>query len=197
MDIAVTVRAAPVKEENRSPPSWSDGVTGRRHMTLRADPRIGNFEKPVIDRTMRLVAGGAVLYGWRMLPEKRSAPLGMAGIAVFVNACLLELGRIGRPVRVVAIGTGEFPFSERHMGGAHELRRSLQMALAANFRLGALVGEDGLVADLGKLEAVGGLLHDGMTVDATDSTSGMRACLPVGLNSLLMALEAGLVLRLG
>jgi len=83
------------------------------------------------------------------------------------------------------------------VGGAHELGFSLQVALAADLNLSSLVEKDSFVVDLGQLEAVGGLLHDRVAVGANNSTTGMGACLPVGLNSLLMALEAGVVLDLG
>ena len=57
------------------------------------------------------------------------------------------------------------------MGRAHELGLSLQVALAANLYLGPLVKEDGLVADLGELETIRGLLHDRVAVGANDSTA--------------------------
>lgn len=57
-------------------------------MTLRADPGICDLEKPVIDRTMRLMAVGAVLHDRRMLPEEGSAPFRMAHITGFIDARL-------------------------------------------------------------------------------------------------------------
>ncbi len=166
-------------------------------MTLHAEPRIGNFKEPVIDRAMGLVAVGTTFHDRSMLPEKRAASLCMASVAVLVDALLDELGRIGCAVRVVATGTGQLPFGERHMGGAHELRLSLQMARAAKLILRALVGEDSLVADLGELEAVGGLLHERVTIHASDPAAGMGAGFPIGLHAALVALEAALVLRPG
>jgi hypothetical protein len=47
---------------------------------------------------------------------------------------LLKLGRIGGAMRIMAIRADELSFSERHMGRAIELRVSLQVTLAANFR---------------------------------------------------------------
>ena len=73
-------------------------------MARGAEPRVRDFEKPVIDGSVRLVTVGAVLKRRRMFPQERPAPLGMAGVTVFIDAGLLELGRIGGAVRIVAVG---------------------------------------------------------------------------------------------
>jgi len=169
----------------------------RVHVTLSAKPWVRNFEQPVVYRPVRLMAIGAIFYDRRMLPKKRPAPLGVAHVTGFINACLYELGRIRSSVRVVAVRTGHLSFLERHVRGAHELALSLQVALGTHLYLRSLVKEGRLVADLGKLEAVGSLLHDRVAVGANNSPASMGACLPVSLNSLLMALEAGVVLHLG
>ena len=83
------------------------------------------------------------------------------------------------------------------MGRTLELRLSLQMALVANFGLGALIGKNGLISDLRKLILVARLFHYRMAVDASDSAAGLGACLPVGLHSFLMALETAIVLCFG
>ena len=132
-----------------------------------------------------------------MLPHERTSPLCVAGVAVLVHARLLEHDRVGGAVRIVAVATGDLSLPQRHVRGALERGFSLQVALAANLGLSALVKKGRLVIDLGKLEAVGGLLHDRMTADATDSTAGMRTRLPIGLHALLVALEAAFVLRFG
>ncbi len=168
----------------------------RMEMTLSAKSRIGDFEQPVIDRAVRLMAGSAILHRRRMLPKKRPASLSMAHETGFINAWLNELRRIRSSVRVVAVRTGHLSFPERHVRGAHKLAFSLEVALTANFNLRPLVEKGSLVIDLGKLKAVTGFLHNRVTVDASESTTSMRACLPVSLDSFLMALEAGFVLRL-
>jgi hypothetical protein len=140
------------------------------------------------------MAIGAIFYDRRMLPKIRPASLGVAHVTGFINAWLYELRRIRSSVRVVAVRTGHLSFPERHVRGAHKLALSLEVALTANFNLRSLVEKGSLVIDLGQLEAVGLFLHYGVTVDASESTTGMRACLPVSLNSLLMALKAGFVL---
>ena len=100
-------------------------------------------------------------------------------------------------MRIVAIGANEFPLSERHMGGAHELRFALEMALTANFRLRALVKKRRVVVDLGKLITVGGFFHQRVTADAGHAAARVRTRLPIGLNSPLMAGETRRVLYLG
>jgi len=196
MDLTVTVGAAPVKKEDRGPSPRSDRVTSCQ-MTLCANPWVSNFEQPVVYRAVRLMAIGAILNCGSMLPEERSASFCMAHETGLIDARLFELGRIRSPVRVVAVSAGQLPFSKRHVGRTHELGFPLQMALAADLYLRSLVKKGRLVVDLGELEAVGGFLHDRVAVGANNSTSGMRACFPVGLHSLLMALEASVVLDLG
>ena len=196
MDLTVTVGAAPVKKEARGPSPRSDRVTSCQ-MTLCANPWVSNFEQPVVYRTVRLMAIGAILNCGSMLPEERSASFCMAHETGLIDARLFELGRIRSPVRVVAVSAGQLPFSKRHVGRTHELGFPLPMAFAADLYLRSLVKKGRLVVDLGELEAVGGFLHDRVAVGANNSTSGMRACFPVGLHSLLMALEASVVLDLG
>ncbi len=195
MNLAVTVGAAPVEEEDRGAAARSGGVKSRL-MALGADPRVSNFEESVVDRTVRLVAVGTILKDRRMLPEEGATPLRMALVTSLVHACPSKLRRVGRPVRVVTIGTSQLPFRKRHMRRALELSLSLEVALAANLRLRSLVEERSFVTDLGELKAVCGFLHDGVAIDAGDAATGMRARLPIGLHAPLMALEAGLILRL-
>ena len=189
----MTVCAAPVKEKLRSESPRRAGME-IVYMTGGADPRIGKFKEPVVVRSVRVMAVAAIFHDRHMLPHERTPPFRMAGVAVLVHARLLEHDRVGRAVRIVAVTTGDLSLPQRHVRGALERGFSLQVALAANLGLGPLVKKGRLVIDLGKLEAVGGLLHDRMTVDAADSAPGMRACFPVGLHSALMAGQAGLVL---
>ncbi len=99
-------------------------------------------------------------------------------------------------MRVMTIGACNLPFPERHVGGAHELGFSLQMALSANLDLRLLVEERCLVVHLSQLESVAGLLHESMAIHAGNAPTGMGACPPVGLNASLMTLQTGFVLTL-
>jgi len=121
----------------------------------------------------------------------------MAGVAVFVDARLFQLRRVGTAVRIVAVATADLSFSHRHVRRAHELRFSLQMTLAAYFDIGALVEKRSLVVELCELMPVAGFLHHGMAVDARQAAPRVGACFPIGLNPLLVALETRLVLNFG
>jgi len=193
MDLAMTVRAAPVEKTARL---WRiiRSVTG---VTLGAEPRQAHFEQAVVNAAVGFVAIGAIIRNRRMFMQEGASPLRMAGEAVLGDAVLFELCRIGAAMRVVAIRTGNLSFFHWHVGRAHQLGLALQMALAADFGLGALVKKRGLVADLGKLIAVTGLFHDRVTIDAGDAAAGVGARLPVGLHASLVAAKAGLVLDLG
>jgi hypothetical protein len=191
----MTVGATTIKEKPRG------RAPGRGRMlclgvTLSAEPGIGNSEQAIVDRPVRLMAGGAILQDRRVFPKKGSAPLRVTGVTVFINSRLNELRWIRRSVRIMTVRTGELSFAKRHMGGAHELRFTLEMALAADFRLRALVKERGPVANLGKLISVGGFLHDGVATNATHATSRMWARFPVGLNAALMTGQTGFILSL-
>jgi hypothetical protein len=105
MDLAVTVGAAPIKEKYRSRRPRRHRVL-RRIMARGAKPRVRDFEKPIIDGSVGLMTVATVLKRRRMLPQKRPAPLGMAGVTVFIDAGLSELRRIGGAVRIVAVRTG-------------------------------------------------------------------------------------------
>ena len=104
MDLTVTVGTASVKEENRSRRPRRHRVTGCV-MARGAEPRIGHFEKPIIDGSVGLVAVAAVFKRRRMFPQKRPAPLGVAGVTVVIDAGLFELRGIGGAMRIVAVGT--------------------------------------------------------------------------------------------
>ncbi len=119
VNLTMTVGAAPVKEENRISVPRCAGVPPM-DMALGADPGIRNFKKPVVVRSVRIMAVSAVLNDRRMLPEEGSPSLRMTRVAVFVDACLLELGRVRCAVRVMAVGTGKLPFPERHVRRALE-----------------------------------------------------------------------------
>jgi len=193
VDLAMTVRAAPVEKTARL---WRiiRSVTG---VTLGAEPRQAHFEQAVVDGTVGFMAIGTIVRSRGMLMKEGTSPFRMAGITVLIDARLLELRRIWRAVRIVAIRTGNLSFLHGHVGRAHQLRFSLQMALPAYFRLRSFVEERRFVADFGKLIAVTGLFHYRVAVDAGDAAARVRARFPVGLRAALVALETRLVLNFG
>ena len=75
------------------------------HVTLGAQPRVANFQQPVVHRAVRFVTIATAFKHRRMFMQKRSAPFGMAGVTVLVDARLFELRGIRRAVGVVAIRT--------------------------------------------------------------------------------------------
>jgi hypothetical protein len=163
-------------------------------MARRAEPRVCDFEQPIIDGSVGLMAVAAVFKRRRMFPQKRPAPLGMAGVTVFIDAGLLELGRIRGAVRIVAIRACELAFPQGHMGGSHELGFSLQVALAANLGFGPLIEKRRLLARLHELMPVGGLFHHLMAGDASQPAVRVGTRFPVSLNAALMATETSVVL---
>ena len=121
----------------------------------------------------------------------------MACVAVFIDACLLKHGWIGVTVGVVAVRTGHLPLSKRHAGRTHELRLFPEMALGTDLCLSSPVKKVSLFSDLRELEAVRGLFHDGMAINAGNAAAGMGTRFPVGLKSAFVASEAGFVLDNG
>ena len=89
MDLAVTIGAAPIEKEDRIASPWSRRVPA--HMALGAQPRVGDFQQPVIDGAVRLMAVGAIVECGRMFIKERPSSFGMAGVTVLVDAGLLEL----------------------------------------------------------------------------------------------------------
>lgn len=131
-----------------------------------------------------------------MFPKKRSAPLRVTCVAVFIDTRLHQLCWIRRSVRIMTVGTGHFSFSKRHMGRAHELRFALEMALAADFSLCPLAKKRRALVDLGELVTVSGFFHERVAINATHATPRVRARFPVGLNSALMTAKTGFILPL-
>ncbi len=193
MHLTVTVGAASVKEENRSRRPRRHRVTGCV-MARGAEPRIGHFEKPIIDGSVGLVAIATVFKCRRMLPQKGPTPFGVAGVTVFIDAGLLELGRIGGAMWIVAVRTSQLAFSQRHMRRAHELGFSLQMTLTANLGFGPLIEKRRLLARLHELMPVGGLFHQRMTGNASQPAVRVGTRFPVSLNAALMTTETSVVL---
>jgi len=98
-------------------------------------------------------------------------------------------------MRIVATRADELSLSKRHMGRAHELGLSLQVALVANFYFRPSDKKWRLLADFGELVSIGRSLHYGMAIDTAHAPVGMGARIPVRLNAFLMTLETGFVLN--
>ena len=124
MDLAMTVGATTIEEKTRGRTPGRGRVLCLR-VALSAQPRVGNFEQAIVNRAVRLMTSRAILKDRRVFPKKRSAPLGVTGVTVFIDTRLHQLRWMRRSVRIMTVGTGDLSFSKRHMGGAHELRFSL------------------------------------------------------------------------
>ena len=94
-------------------------------VTLGAKPRHAHFKQTVIDAAMRFMAIGTIVGNRGMLKKVWPSPLRMAGVTVLIDAGLFELCRIGRSVRVMAVGADDLALSHGHMRRAHKLRLAL------------------------------------------------------------------------
>jgi hypothetical protein len=88
MDLAMAVGAAPVEEKVRVLPI---PISVRTIVTLRTKPRHAYFEQPLVNGTVGIMAVGTIIEDRRMLKEKGTASLCVAGVTIFVHAVLYEL----------------------------------------------------------------------------------------------------------
>ena len=202
VNLTMTIRTTSIVSKNRRSDRWRERLQVARRpgvpggdMTRGANPRVCDFQKSIIYRTMRLVTVVATLHYRRVFPKVRTAAFGMTGVAIFIDAVLLELSRVGTAMRIVAVGTDDFSFSHRHMRRTHQLRLALQMTLTADFDLGAIDPKRSYVGKLRHLFAAG-FFHQRVTVNASEATAGVRTSFPEGLHATLMTTEAGFVLHL-
>ena len=184
MDLAMAVGASPVKEEVgvRRVPHPVTAV-----VALFTESRHPRLEQALVNGAVRIMAVGTIIEDRRMFKEEGTASFRVTGVTVFVYAGLFELRGIGRAVRVMAIGAGNFPFPQRHVRRTLELSQSLQVALEANLCLGPLIEENGLVSNLRELVLRARFLHDRMAVHAGDTAPRARPPLPLGLDAALTA----------
>ena len=130
----MAVGAATIEIANRVKQSWSSGVAAGDVAGI-TDARHPNFQQLRVICPVRFMAVGAVFHDRRMLPQERTATLGVAAIAVLIGCCLQQLMWIRRAVRVVAACAGYFAFAIRHVRRAFQLRASHQVACEAKLRL--------------------------------------------------------------
>ena len=114
MDPGMAVRATPVEIPHGVQNRRGRRVTSRDVARI-AHARHAHLQQLRVVGPMRFVAVGAVLHDRRVLPKKRTAPLCVAGQAVFVDCALDELLGVGTSVRVVTTGAGDLAFAVRHV----------------------------------------------------------------------------------
>src|SRR6266568_5524653 len=79
------------------------------------NPRHARLQQLRVTGAVGLMAVCAVLHYRRVLPHEGTAPFGVATEAVLVRSALDELFGIGRTVRIVATGAGNFAFAVGHV----------------------------------------------------------------------------------
>ncbi len=119
---------------------------------------------------MGIMTDCAILPHRRMLPQERTALLGMALIAGLVDGVLDQLRWTGGTMGVVAIGTGNLTFPDRMAGTPETLCPLVLMAVKTDFGLGG-PGQDRIVHS-----------YRIMTVGAGVSRRRMVAHMPVHLD---------------
>jgi hypothetical protein len=84
---------------------------------------------------MRLMAVNAVLHHWRVLPQERTPPFGVATQAILVHCGLPKLTWIGRSMWVVAACAGHLAFPIRHVRGPLQLGSAHLVTAKTKLRL--------------------------------------------------------------
>ena len=162
-----------------------------------ANTRHAGLEQLWIAGAMRFMAVGAILHDRRMFPDEGAAPLGMAAQAVFIRGALDKLLGIGRAVRIVAAGAGDFPFAIGHVRRALQLGAAHLVALQAELRLrllhAAVLGEWRVIAAIGR-EGYVDLLFYLVAINAGHAAGFVRTALPKEVSAARMAIHANGIL---
>ena len=136
-------------------------------------------------RAVGVVATQTVVTRWRMLPEERSAFVGVAGVASFVDGIGLEQGLRSGAVRIVAIRAAHLTLGNRHVGPLREIRPLLLVARIAGFVDTLLFQQSG-----------GGILHHRIVaVAAAQLMRRVGGAFPEHLRAALVARAAHLILQ--
>ena len=107
-------------------------------VALLAEPWRTGLEQSGLHRTMRIVAVAAVFADRRVLPQERSAFVGVAGIAGLVDGVLDQQLGPARSMRIVAIRADHLCLHNRMMRGHVRLGSLLLVASEADEGLGGL-----------------------------------------------------------
>src|SRR5713226_4657629 len=105
---------------------FSAGTCSRRDGWIRGSRNVG---------AMRLMTVGTIFHDRWVLPQERTAPLGVAAQAILVGRALDELLGIRRSVWIMATGAGHLAFAVGHVRRALQLCTPHLMALQAQLRL--------------------------------------------------------------
>ncbi len=116
----MAICAAAIEVADGVEQGWSGWVpTG--NVTGIAYPRHPHLQQLRVAGAVGFMAVNAILHHWRVLPQERATPFGMATQAIFIHCGLSKLSGIGRAMWVVAARASYLAFPVRHM------RRALQL----------------------------------------------------------------------
>jgi len=131
MNLGVAVSAGAVKDKPLGRSEGTGEMAGL-NVALLAEPGHSDLQEISMDRAVGVMAAQAVLPHRWVLPEKRTALLCVAFVAVFVDGVLGQQSRGSRAMRVVTVGAGHLPLPQGHMRGAQKLGPPLEVALEAD-----------------------------------------------------------------
>ena len=110
----MAVCAAAIEVADGIKQSWSSWMTACDVAGI-AHPRHPHLKQLRVARAVRFMAVNAVLHYWRMFPQERTTPFGMATQTILVYCGLAQLAGIRRAMRIVATGAGHFAFPVWHV----------------------------------------------------------------------------------
>jgi hypothetical protein len=182
MNLLVTVDAAPLDESVAAVGQSRGVVDGRRMSSADVAPltkhRHLRHQHPVVDRAVRVVTRAAGFPAGGVIPQERTALLGMAREAGFVDVVAhLQQLHVRGAVRVVAARAGHLSFANRHVHGALRL---LHLHLVAGAAEGELVHRF-------QLRLLGDRRVHGVARDAADVARVVRAARPQRVIALVVA----------
>ena len=109
---------------------------GNPAMTLLAQLRALAVEQCGMVRTMHVVAQGTILRDREVFPQKGPALLCMTGVAVLVHCQLLQGGRSGTAMRIVAVAANHLALTDGMPGSPEGLGTDILVTLEADLSLG-------------------------------------------------------------
>jgi len=182
MNLLVTVDATPLDEPVAAVSQRRAVVDGRRMSSADVAPltkhRQLGHQHPVVDRAVRVVTRAAGLPAGGVIPQERTALLGMAREAGFVDVVAhLQQLHVRGAVRVVAARAGHLSFANRHVHGALRL---LHLHLVAGAAEGELVNRF-------QLRLLGDRLVHGVACGAANVAGVVRAARPERVIALVVA----------
>ena len=178
VDLAMAVGTGAIEDEARPGVLRSRRVTSL-DVALLTESRFGDLEQFFVVGAVGFVAVGATLRHRWVFPQKRTPLLGMAGVTVLIDGVGLEEVLGDGAMRIVTARAGHLALPEGHVGGAHELRAALGVALSAGLDF----------SGFGELAALGVIVHDTVAVGAGQVSQLMGTALPVEAGGFLVAFQ--------